>query len=172
MLKWFQPYFTGTYSPESLRPDFISALAARVRKGLFPYASERRNRYEVESESKSHVRFRSKGMLTSISIGWNDVKAELDASSGPSPRIRYEVGFFAWARYGVILCASLGVLLAASWSLVADKHRPQQGGATWIFWAMVIFWGFIWPWILVGIHKRPARRMLNRLFDQVNGDAA
>jgi len=172
MLKIFRPEFSGTYSPERVRPDFISALSHRVRKGLFPLASERRNRYVVVSESEKELRFRSEGLLTSVTIGWNDVHVQIDSAQDSAAQVRHEVTYFGWARYVVVLCAMIGIALIASWSLFGQKFGAQRSAAKPIFWAMLIFWGFVWPWILVAIHKRPAARALERLFAEVNESQA
>jgi hypothetical protein len=37
-----------------------------------------------------------------------------------------------------------------------------------IAWAMVLFWGFVWPWLLVALHKRPVRRLLERIIAEVD----
>ena len=168
MLKIFRPEFSGTYSPESLRPDFIAALAQRVRGGLFPFASERRNRYVVMSESEKELRFRSEGVLTSISIGLNDVQVEVALGKGSPPQVCYEVTYFGWARYGVILCGAIGIALVACWSLFGERLGARKSGANAIFWVVVIFWGFVWPWILAALHKRPAAKALERLFAEIN----
>jgi hypothetical protein len=33
---------------------------------------------------------------------------------------------------------------------------------------MVLFWGFVWPWLLVALHKRPVRRLLERIIAEVD----
>ena len=38
---------------------------------------------------------------------------------------------------------------------------------------MVLFWGFIWPWLLIAIHKRPLHRLVARIVSEVDpGDSA
>jgi hypothetical protein len=163
MLEGFRPAFSGTFSPERLRPDFIAALAKRVRSGLFPLASPRRNQYVIVEEAMARLRFRSKGLLSSITIGWNDVQVQIDltpASPGTPPAIHYGVTFWDWTRYSVLLCGAIAASLIVGFSLLGSKARPIPGSAKIIFWVMVGFWGFIWPWILVVIHQRPAARML------------
>jgi hypothetical protein len=171
----FRPEFSGRYSPEKLRPDFIAALSERVRKGLFPLASERRNRYAVVSESDRELRFRSEGLLTSVNIGWNDVHVQIDlapASPGSPPQIHYNATYWGWAKYGYGLCAILGIALIACWLVFGTKFAPYGKAAKWVFWPSVIFWGFVWPWILVAVHRRPAARALERLFAEVNESQA
>ncbi len=172
MLRTFRPEFSGTYSPERIRPDFISALAERVRRGLFPGASERRNRYKVVNESEGELRFRSEGLLSAINIGWNDVQVQIDLAPetpGAPPRIHYRVTFFNWAAYGVALCGFIAVCLIAGLSTFGGKYVRDYPAAKTIFWVMVVFWGFVWPWILVALHKRPAAKALEHLLDEVNG---
>jgi hypothetical protein len=41
-----------------------------------------------------------------------------------------------------------------------------------IAWLMVLFWGFIWPWLLIALHKRPLRRLVTRLIGEVDVVAA
>lgn len=175
MLGVFRPIFSGTFSLERLRADFIAALAKRVRSGLLPLASPRRNQYVIVEEAVDRLRFRSKGLLSSITIGWNDVQVQTDltpASPGTPPAIHYGVTFWDWTRYSVLLCGLIAVCLIVGFSLLGSKSRPVPNSARIIFWVMVGFWGFIWPWILVVIHKRPAARMLERLFAEVNGAGA
>jgi len=168
MLKIFRPEFSGTYSPQSLRSDFLAAIAERVRRGLFPRASERRNRYAVVTESEEELRFRSEGFLAAISSGWNDVHVRIDSAPGSPPNVRYDVRYFAWARYSVAFCALIAVGLIAGWSLYGARFGAGQSAANTIFWIVVFFWGFVWPWILVAIHRRPATRALERLLAAVN----
>ena len=37
-----------------------------------------------------------------------------------------------------------------------------------IAWLMVLFWGFIWPWLLIALHKRPLRQLVTRLIGEVD----
>lgn len=168
----FRPEFSGTYSPERIRPDFIGALAQRVRSGLFPGASERRNRYKVVNESEGELRFRSEGLLSAITVGWNDVQIQIDLAPqtpGAQPKIHYRVMFFNWAAYGVALCGLIALCLIAAASIFGGKFLGDYPAAKTIFWIMFAFWGFVWPWILVALHKRPAARLLERLLSEVNG---
>ncbi len=168
MLRMFRAEFEGTFTPERLREDFIAALGERVRRGLLPVASQRRNRYAVIEESDNELRFRSVGFLTSLNIGWNDVRVRVESAAGGAPQIQYKVGYWAWAAYCVALCGVIGIVLIAAFLLFGSKLKGQQAGGEVIFWAMVIFWGFVWPWVLVAMHKRPAARALERLFARLN----
>jgi len=37
-----------------------------------------------------------------------------------------------------------------------------------IAWSMVLFWGFVWPWLLIHLHQRPLRRLLERVISEVD----
>jgi hypothetical protein len=41
-----------------------------------------------------------------------------------------------------------------------------------IAWAMVLFWGFAWPWLLIGLHKCPLRRLVTRIVAEADEEAA
>jgi len=168
MLRMFRAEFEGTFSPERLRGDFVAALAKRVRSGLFPRASQRRNRYAVVEESEKEMRFRSDGFLTSFNIGWNDVRVRVESAAGAPPRVRYEASFWGWAKYSVVLGAFLGVVLIACWLFFRPRVAEKSAAGEAIFWAMVVFWCFVWPWVLIAMHKRPAARALERLLAQMN----
>jgi hypothetical protein len=40
-----------------------------------------------------------------------------------------------------------------------------------IAWVMVLFWGFVWPWLLIAMHKRPLRQLVTRLIAEVDAQA-
>ena len=37
-----------------------------------------------------------------------------------------------------------------------------------IAWLMVVFWGFVWPWPLIAMHKRPLRGLVERLVAEID----
>jgi hypothetical protein len=37
---------------------------------------------------------------------------------------------------------------------------------------MIMFWGFIAPWFLIAFHKRPLRRLVERLIRDVDRSAS
>jgi hypothetical protein len=41
-----------------------------------------------------------------------------------------------------------------------------------VAWLMVLFWGFVWPWLVIVLHKRPLRRLITRLIAEVDAGAA
>jgi hypothetical protein len=40
-----------------------------------------------------------------------------------------------------------------------------------VAWVIVVFWGFAWPWVLIAMHKRPLRRLVERLIREVDAHA-
>jgi hypothetical protein len=41
-----------------------------------------------------------------------------------------------------------------------------------IAWALIMFWGFIAPWLLIASHQRPLRRLVERLIRDVDRSAS
>lgn len=39
-------------------------------------------------------------------------------------------------------------------------------------WAMVLFWGFAFPWLLIALHKRPLHRLVASLVTEVDAAAS
>jgi hypothetical protein len=40
-----------------------------------------------------------------------------------------------------------------------------------IAWMMALFWGFAWPWLLIAMHKKPLRGLVERVITDVDGQA-
>lgn len=168
IMNFFLPVTKGEYTA-NVAPDFLSALAARVRSGLFPMASPKRNAYEVVMQTPDNLRFTSTNILTGINVGLNDVNVFIDKSTG---RASFEIRYWTWAKYGVALCLTLFVLglcsftigrmvLPALWFADLDRFPAMA-------WGMLFFWGLIWPWILIAMHKPHVRRCLTHIMDEVN----
>jgi hypothetical protein len=167
------PHFEGVYKPDALANDLTTRVAARVKSGIFPGASPARNRYEVLELTSDSMRFRSIGLLAGINVGLNDVRLQVDRASNS---VRYTVEYWTWASYGLYLClaialvAGIGLLtpLAGVYLFPKDTY-PSTAALKFGIFPMVIFWGLIWPWILILMHKAPAARCLTRILDEVNG---
>jgi hypothetical protein len=54
-------------------------------------------------------------------------------------------------------------------SMIPGLSIEQNLGIAWL---MVLFWGFIWPWLLIALHKRPLRQLVTRLIREVDVAAA
>jgi hypothetical protein len=174
---WFVPRTDGSAPIQSEPESFVQAFARRIQSGLLPRASARRSRYSVVRREPHRLSFRAMDWLTAINVGLNDV--ELSASAGTA---RYRLEYRRWAAYVVLLSAAIGLVLAVVF-LTLDVHgyveshpggtipglTPGQNVA--VGWSMVLFWGFLWPWILVGLHKRPLRMLMDRIIAEVDQSA-
>jgi hypothetical protein len=168
----------GTMPIRSAPRAFVAAFARRVASGLIPGAPASRNRYEVAREGGDSLRFRAASWWTAIGVGLNDV--DLAASAG---RVRYTVRYARWATFVLALSDLLGMALvlffvffdireylAAHPASALPGLSLDQNVA--LAWAMALFWGFAWPWILIVAHQRPLRRLTERLIAEVDAAAA
>jgi hypothetical protein len=174
---WFLPRTEGAAPIRSAPESFVQAFARRVESGLLPRASSRRSRYSVMRQGRDGLAFRAKDWLTAVNVGLNDVK--VSAAAGQA---RYTIEYRRWAAYVVLLSAAIGLVIAVVFLSVdmrdyVERHpgtavpglTADQNVAT--GWAMVLFWGFLWPWILIGLHKRPLRILMDRIIAEVDQTA-
>jgi hypothetical protein len=168
----FHPSSSGVYVPSSLNPDFIGRLSRRVSDGLFPLAPSRRNRYEIIEETEDVLRFRARTLLTALYVGLNNVRVEVDRAKG---EVRYHVRYWTWAKFNVFLCLAIGLVLAVLlgtplfgvYLLPSDHYPPNEAIIAYAL-PMTAFWGLLWPWFLVALHKGPVARCLKMILEQVN----
>lgn len=84
--------------------------------------------------------------------------------------------------FALALCGALGVafiLFLLAFDLRAylvsqtgsGAPVPSTGPSIAFAWAMALFWGFAWPWILIAVHRRPLRRLIEMIISEVDGDA-
>lgn len=158
------------------RPEaFIGAFARRVDEGLIPGAPAERNRYRLMRNGLQELWLQAVNWRTSIAIGLNTVRLAIE----PDGQVRYTIRYPRWASYAVTLCGLIGVSLIAFF-LVVDIHgyierhpRSQLPGLTIeqnvaVGWAMALFWGFAWPWLLILLHRKPLRKQMNRIIAEVD----
>jgi hypothetical protein len=172
---WFFPRVEGTASIRAEPRLFIPAFARRIETGLLPGSSSRRWRYAVTHRGNDGLAFRATNWLTALNVGLNEVELSVSADG----HVRYSIRYPRWACYVLLLCGSLGIILT-TFLLTYDirgyinRHvesrvpglSTEQNIA--IAWAIALFWGFVWPWILIAFHKRPLRRLLERLIADVD----
>lgn len=158
------PSIDGTAAIRAPARAFVKAFVRRVEAGLLPGTSERRCRYEVTE--------------TASDVGLNDVKMTVSASGV----VQYHVRYMRWTAYALALSAGIGLLLIAfllAFDLrgyIASHPGPEYLGLSAdqnvaIAWGMALFWAFAWPWILIALHKRPLRRLMERLIAEVDATA-
>jgi hypothetical protein len=92
------------------------------------------------------------------------------------------VQYWRWAGYALGVSAILGIiglslLLAFDVRGYIASHAASRvpglsiDQSLAIAWSMVLFWGFVWPWFLIALHKRPLRRLIARLIAEVDAQA-
>lgn len=161
------------------RPEaFIGALARRVEAGLLPGAPAARNRYRLMRSGLHDLWLDAMNWRTALSVGLNNVTLAVGADG----HVRYTIRYRRWAAYAVGLCAFIGFALVAFF-LIVDLHayieqhpRSQLPGLTVgqsvaIGWMMALFWGFAWPWVLIALHKRPLRKLMDRIIAEIDSVA-
>jgi hypothetical protein len=165
---WFLPRTEGAAPIRSKPESFIQAFARRTEAGLLPRASSRRSRYSLTRQGPDRLTFRATDWLTAVNVGLNDV--ELSASTG---KARYTIEYRRWAAYVVLLCAAIGLAIGVFAELYKARMIPglTEGQTAVIGRWMIFFWGFVWPWILIGLHKRPLRMLMDRIIAEVDQSA-
>jgi hypothetical protein len=168
---WFLPRTVGT-APVRAQPEaFVLAFARRIEGGLL---GRQRSHYAITRQERHGLAFRAADWPTALSVGLNDV--ELSVWAGQA---RYAIHYRRWAAYAVALSAAIGVGLAVLFLALdvrnyidRDVSRMIPGLSTdqnvAIAWSMVVFWGFVWPWILIGLHKRSLKQLMERLIGEVD----
>ena len=170
---------TGVTTVRSPAPAFVAAFVRRLEAGLLSAGARRRNRYEVTRQGSDGLAFRAADWWTAINVGLNDV----DIAVAGDGSARYVIQYPRWAAYALALCCALGVIFIAGF-LVFDirgyiaRHpgsrisRLSLDQNVAVAWTMALFWGFVWPWILIVFHRRPLRRLLERIIGEVDAAAA
>ncbi|MGH7469564.1 MAG: hypothetical protein ACRENP_16570 [Longimicrobiales bacterium] len=169
----------GTAFIRTPAPAFITAFGQRIDQGLLGRTRGRRNAYRVAHSGADRLRFEAANAWTAFNVGLNDVELVV----GSSGSVRYSIRYDRWARSAVFYSGILGLILIAFFlgydvRAYLERHPSAQvpglsiGQNLAIGWVMAIFWGFVWPWILIVLHRKPLRRLLEQLIAEVDGAAA
>jgi hypothetical protein len=170
--------FASTEGRATIRSEpraFVEAFRRRVETGLLSGKPEPRSRYELTSVSTDRLAFRASDWSTALNVGLNEV--DLEASAGA---VRYRVRFRRWAKYCVALAGTIGGgLMVVLFVLNPGGYVSRQPGirglstrqAVYLAWSMAAFWGFVWPWILIALHKPSLRRLMKRIIADVESEA-
>ncbi len=173
----FSPTFNGKTKIQTTAKVFLEKFRERVEIGLLSGRPHWRARYAVTQQTENQLVFASRGIMSSINVGLNKVSLRYDKGL-----IEYHVTYWGWAIYCVLLGAILGFILILVYfftdttgmidqrPMVVDPMLNREIGFA-IFWGSVAFWGFIWPWVLVAIHKRFAEKALNNIIHEVDRGA-
>jgi hypothetical protein len=130
-------------------------------------------------EGAGLLRVRAANYRTAINVGLNELELRV-ASHGS---VHFRVQYWRWASYVLGLGSVLGLVgLVLLLTLDARGYIARHATARLpglsidqslgIAWVMVLFWGFVWPWLLIALHKRPLHRIVERLVREVDAEAA
>ncbi len=150
-------------------------MKARVEAGLLTGKPHWRSRYVVTRQTDQELALRAADIMTAINVGLNDVTLRLAGNRN----VEYSVSYVRWAAFVVGLGALFGIAFVLAflfwdiersisrYSFVADAGLNRILGLT-LFWGLVLFWAVVWPWILIVFHKPFARKLLNRIIQEVD----
>jgi hypothetical protein len=169
------PQIHGTIPIRSSPAAFVQAVRQRVADGLLAGKPHPRSNYVVTQAARDRLHVRAADWWTAINVGLNELDLEL-----PQPgTVRYDVRYWRWAAYALGLCGALGligILLLLTIDVRAYIARyPERmipglsvDHTLVVAWAMVVFWGFLWPWVLIVLHKPALRQLVRRLVAEVD----
>jgi hypothetical protein len=169
------PEIDGSVAIRSSGAAFLQAFRQRVGEGLLAGRPHPRSNYQVVEAGPDRLRVRAADWPTAINVGLSELELWIEQPGV----VRYQVRFWRWAAYVLGLGAILGligVVLFVSIDLRAYiAHHPAsrlpglsvEQNLT-VAWMLILFWGFVWPWILIAVHKRPVRGLVARLVGEVD----
>jgi hypothetical protein len=173
------PEIRGTVQIRSAPAEFLQAFRQRVAAGLLSGTPQPRSNYVVTQAGSDRLQVRAADWSTAINVGLN----QLDLGLPEQGRVRYHVRYWRWASYAVGLCGVLGLigllllLIPDARGYIARHPSSMVPGLSvdqhlYIAWAMVLFWAFLWPWILISLHKPALRRLVTRLITEVDAQSS
>jgi hypothetical protein len=174
-----QPNVQGSCAIRTTAPEFFEGVKRRVAAGFLSGRPHFRSNYVVTNAERASLHIRAADWPTALNVGLNEVDLQMPESG----RVRYRIRYWRWASYCVGLGAALGIfgmtlLLAFDVRSYVVDHpagmirglSPDQNVA--VAWGMVVFWGFLWPWILIHFHQVPLRRLIERLIQEIDASGA
>jgi hypothetical protein len=161
----FSPAYAGVIEVSAVPDDFIERMARRVETGLLRPGSRTRADYVVRSRSRDAISFAARGFWTAYSIGLNEVELRRESMQ----RIAYHGSFRRWATYAALHGLALSAVILVA--VLAWPDGRGQVSATpygWpLFLGLLAFFGLVWPWLLVAIHRRIVARSLEGIVREV-----
>jgi hypothetical protein len=115
---------------------------------------------------------------TATNVGLN----ELELQTPQRGSVHYRVRYWRWVWFGLALSGVLGfiglvLLLSLDVRGYIVRHPTSMVPGLsvdqnlLIAWLMTLFWGFVWPWLLIPMHKRPLRKLVERIITEVDARA-
>ena len=167
----FRPEFEGELTADAtIEDDFFARFGRRVESGLFSPGNRSKANYRVTSSTGDTLTFEAADFRTATSVGLNHVELRRNARD----TIAYRVRFGRWNGYVVVHAMGIASLLSLAYFVVPSVSRQVNGRPLGppIFWAMVLFWGLCWPWILTAVHRGAARDALESvLLEELEGES-
>lgn len=175
----FQPLIEGVIPIRSTGQAFLDAFRRRVEAGLLTGRPHPRSNYAIRQAGPGRLAVHAADWSTALNVGLNEIELEMRQDAVVHFRVRY----WRWAWYVCALSAIIGVTLFAFLALLdvrsylAGHPYSRFPGLSLnqnvaLAWLMALFWGFVWPWLMIPIHKRPLRRLIARLIAEVDAQAA
>jgi hypothetical protein len=169
------PQIEGSTPIQSQPEDFLRAFERRVQAGLLTGYPHRRSIYRALHVGPGHLHVSAGTWWTAINVGLN----ELDLVAEEPGSVRYRVWYWRWARFVLGLSGSLGAIGLVLMQIFDVRGYIARHPSTTIpglsldqnlqiAWSLVVFWGFVAPWLLIAIHKGPVRRLVARLIAEVD----
>jgi hypothetical protein len=166
----------GTSTIAAPAPAFVAAFARRVESGLL--ASRSRNHYVTVGQGADHLDFRAADWPTALNVGLNDVHLIVT----PDHSVRYTIRYRRWALFVLMMSAAFLILIASILLMMDMRGYIETHSASRVpglstnqnlavAWGMGLFWGLVWPWVLIFLHKRPLRRLMERIISEVDHDS-
>jgi hypothetical protein len=172
------PEIEGTATIRSPSERFLQAFRQRVASGLLTGRPHPRSRYTISEAGSDRLMIVAADWWSAVNVGLNRV--ELHAQPG---MIRYHIWYWRWARYALGVSGGIGlagIVLLLSFDVRSYIAQNRSAAISllsidqnlFVAWCMALFWGFVWPWILISLHKRPLRQLVTRLIAEVDAEAA
>jgi len=173
------PRIEGTLTIASSAPAFLQAFRRRAETGLLAGRPQPRSSYVVAETSHGRLLVRAADASTAIAVGLNELELRVPRAG----LVEYRVRFWRWTAFALALSGILGtiglalLLTSDVRGYIASHSSAQFPGLSIdqnviLAWVMVLFWGFVWPWLLVALHKRPLHRLVARIVAEVDASAA
>ena len=160
----FLPRFSGQFKLPQISQGFLEKLYQRIDNGLFSNAPKSRNNYNVVSKTENSLHFQSSNILSSIYIGLNDVKIELNETNST---ISFTVSYWGWAKYCIFLSLFIGIFIVSGYFLLSFSEGSSHTSGPYFF-PFVMFFCIVWPWLLIRLHRGPARKRLIGILSELN----
>ena len=169
------PVVQGSAPIRLAPPLFLEGLRRRVGAGLLTGRAHPRSNYEVGPAGANGLHIRAADWWTALNVGLN----ELDVQIHQPGFVHYHVRYWRWAGYVLGVSGGLGMIGLALLLLTDVRAYILRNSGSMlpglsvdqnllVAWGMVLFWGFVWPWLLIGLHQRAVRRLVERIITEVD----